>query len=380
MAFFMPADISYHQQLLEETEAFTNQTLAQVARHYDVTDEFPHEEMAYFFEKDYFSLLTSPSNEDLTAFFETIRMVSKKFAALASILLTQGFYAVVPIDKFGTEKQKEQYLKDLVTGKIYGGFGLTEENEYGDSCEIQTTAKETDGGWIINGEKKYISNALMADVLLIVATCQNADGMKGQGIFLVDAHSEGLNFSKPMDKMGIRSLPVASVTLENVRVSREALLGGAQNGAEQVIFIMNLMKLSVAMQAIGISQGSLEKGLEYMSLVRKFGNRLIDNPSTHQKMADIQTSIYSSEAFVRMIIKQNPQNSIEVAMAKLLTANVAVEATESIIQLTGGYGYMKDSEIERYIRDAKVTAIYGGSSNSQRRMITRPWLEGEKDN
>ncbi|MGP6140521.1 acyl-CoA dehydrogenase family protein [Jeotgalibaca sp. A127] len=379
MTSSMPSDHSKSQPFIEAVEEYANQTLAPIARHYDETDEFPHEEMRYFFQNGYFSLLTSNSAEDLSAFFETIRIVSKKFAALASILLTQGFYAVTPIAQFGTEGQKKKYLTGLVNGELYGGFGLTEENERGDSFYIHTTATETENGWVIDGVKKYISNAPIADLLFITAKCKQSDGTEELGIFLIDSKANGVKISEPMAKMGIKSLPVASVTLENVRVSRDSLLGDTLNGSAQVEFTMNLMKLSVAMQAVGISQGTFEKGLDYMSLVRKFGNRLIDNQSTQQKMADIKTSIYSSEAFVRMVIKEDTQNSIEVAMAKLLTANVAVEATESIIQLTGGYGYMKDSEIERYTRDAKVTAIYGGSSDSQRRMITKPWLEGQKE-
>lgn len=379
MSSSIPLDSAKRQKLLEEVEAYTEQKLASVARHYDDTDEFPHDEMAYFFEKGYFSLLTSDSNEDVSTFFETIRIVSTKFAALASILLTQGFYAVAPIAQFGTVEQKKKYLNSLVEGKLYGGLGLTEENERGDSFYLNTTATRTETGWVINGEKKYISNAPIADILLITAKCEQPDGSQELGIFLVDTKAEGVKISEPLEKMGIKSLPVASVFLENVAVANEALLGEAIDGMKQIEFTMNLMKLSVAMQAIGISQGTLVKGLDYMSLVRKFGNRLIDNQSTQQTMADIKTNIYSSAAFVRMIIKENPQNTIEVAMAKLLTANIAVEATESIIQLTGGYGYMKDSEIERYIRDAKVIAIYGGSSDSQRRMITKPWIEGKKD-
>lgn len=365
------------QQKLEEVEQYTEETLASIARHYDETEKFPHEPMQYFFQNSYFSLLTSNSEEDLTVFYETIRIVSSKFAALGSILLTQGFYAVAPLHQFGTEEQKAKYLPDLISGNSYGGFGLSEENDSGDPTYIHTLAVETAAGWTINGNKKYISNAPIANVLLVAARTKSLDGSDGTGLFIVETNTTGLSVTDPMEKMGIKSLPVASVQLQQVKVEKNALLGEALDGVDQVTFIMNLMKLAVAMQAVGISQGAFEKGLDHMSVVRKFGNRLIDNQSTQERMADMKTSIYSAEAFVRMVMTDT-QNSIEVAMAKLLTANVAVDVTEAIIQLTGGYGYMKDSEIERYIRDAKVTAIYGGSSNSQRRMITQPWIDGER--
>lgn len=361
------------QHKLEEVETYTEETIAGIARYYDETEEFPHEPMEYFFQNDFFSLLTSNSEEDLMVFLETIRIVSSKFAALGSILLTQGFYAVAPLHQFGTDEQKAKYLPDLISGKSYGGFGLSEENDSGDPTYIHTLAVETPLGWVINGNKKYISNAPLATVLLVAARTKSLDGSDGTGIFIIEADRIGLTVTEPMEKTGIRPLQVASVQLQQVEVAHDALLGNILEGVDQVTFTMNLMKLSVAMQAVGIAQGAFAKGLEHMSVVRKFGNRLIDNQSTQERMADMKTSIYSAEAFVRMVMTDT-QNSIEVAMAKLLTANIALQVTESIIQLTGGYGFMKDSDIERYIRDAKVTSIYGGSSRSQRRMITEPWV------
>ena len=361
------------QHKLEEVETYTEETIAGIARYYDETEEFPHEPMEYFFQNDFFSLLTSNSEEDLMVFLETIRIVSSKFAALGSILLTQGFYAVAPLHQFGTDEQKAKYLPDLISGKSYGGFGLSEENDSGDPTYIHTLAVETPLGWVINGNKKYISNAPLATVLLVAARTKSLDGSDGTGIFIIEADRKGLTVTEPMEKTGIRPLQVASVQLQQVEVAHDALLGNILEGVDQVTFTMNLMKLSVAMQAVGIAQGAFAKGLEHMSVVRKFGNRLIDNQSTQERMADMKTSIYSAEAFVRMVMTDT-QNSIEVAMAKLLTANIALQVTESIIQLTGGYGFMKDSDIERYIRDAKVTSIYGGSSRSQRRMIAEPWV------
>lgn len=361
------------QRKLEEVENYTEETIAGIARYYDETEEFPHEPMEYFFQNDFFSLLTSNSEEDVTVFLETIRIVSSKFAALGSILLTQGFYAVVPLHQFGTDEQKAKYLPDLISGTSYGGFGLSEENDSGDPTYIHTLAVETPLGWVINGNKKYISNAPLATILMVAARTKSLDGNEGTGIFIIETDSKGLSVTEPMKKTGIKPLQVASVQLQQVEVGHDALLGNVLQGMDQVTFTMNLMKLSVAMQAVGIAQGAFAKGLDHMSVVRKFGNRLIDNQSTQERMADMKTSIYSAEAFVRMVMTDT-QNSIEVAMAKLLTANIAVEVTEAVIQLTGGYGYMKDSDIERYIRDAKVTAIYGGSSNSQRRMITEPWV------
>lgn len=364
-----------HNEFLKEIETYTQNNLAPVAKEYDESGEFPTDLLPFFFENHSFKFLISDSKENLAVFLEAIRIVSTKFASLASILLTQGLYAVSPFYSFGTEKQKDINLKNLVHGNKLGGFAMTEDHSGSDLSYLETTAWETENGWTINGSKKYVSNAAKADLFLVVAKAKKLNGETGIGIFIVERSNEGLNISESMDKMGIKSLPVSSINLDKVSVPKDALLGETLNGEEQVEQIMNLMKLAVSMQAIGISQGSFEKGLHYLSLVRKFGNRLIDNQITQQTMADMNTNIHSAEAFTRYIILDNPQDTVEVAMAKILTSNTAIETTETIIQLTGGYGYMKDSEIERYVRDAKITAIYGGSSDSQRKIVAQPWLK-----
>lgn len=368
-----------HEELLSEIKEYTDTTLAEMAREFDDTEKLPEEAMAYFFQKDIFSLLTTDSNADLNAFLEIIRIVSTKFAALASILLTQGFYAVKPLHTFGTQAQKNQYLPALLNGQIMGGFGLTEKYGGSDLSYIQTEAIETKDGWLLTGEKQFISNAPIAEVFLVVAKTTRLDKPDAEelGIFLVDRENEGVTVSEKLDKMGIKSLPVASAEFKIVTLSQASLLSGEMDGWKQVEEIMNYIKLSISMQALGIAQGSFDTGMQHMQLVRKFGNRLIDNQSTQQEMAKISASIHATHAFILQIIQENPNQTLETAIAKLLTADLAINATETIIQLTGGYGYMKDSDIERYVRDAKVTAIYGGSSDSQMKTIAQPWLNNE---
>ncbi len=366
-----------HEPLLDEVKVYTKNILTPAAQAYDESGRFPSEFLSYFLEQEVFHLLTTESATDLAALLEIIRLVSTEFASLASILLTQGFYAVSPFYSFGTANQKEKYLEDLLNGRKMGGFGLTEESSGSDLSSLETTAWETEEGWTIQGGKQYVSNASVADVFLIVAKAYKLNGEKGFGLFIVDHSKEGVSITDPVDKMGIKALPVAALELNSVQVSQEALLGGRLDGVKQTEHIMNGMKLSVSMQAIGIAQGSFEKGLHYLGLVRKFGKRLIDNFSTQQTLAEMSTQIHAAEAFTKQVILRNAQATDEVAMVKILTAKVAIETTETMIQLTGGYGYMKDSEIERYVRDAKVTAIYGGSSEAQKKLVAAPWLDNE---
>lgn len=365
---------------LKNISDYVDKELSEKAKYYDETSEYPSEIVDYFFKKNIFSKLTSNDAKDLAFFLEVIRIISKKFASLASILLTQGFYGVIPFYHFASDQQRSKYLPDLIQGNKMGALALSEENKKeGSFSSLGTFARETKKGWEITGSKNYVSNATVADVFLIVAKTYQLNGSEGIGIFIVEKSMAGLKIMHPMDKMGVKSLPVSSITLDKVVVDKESLLGNDFRGNRKIDFIMNLMKLSVSMQALGISQGAFDKGLGYMRLERKFGNRLIDNLGTRQEMAKLKTNISSAESFLKKIILTNPQNKVEVSMVKLLTAEMSISTTEKIIQLTGGYGYMKESEIERFIRDAKVTAIYAGSSNSQMENISEPWINKNKE-
>lgn len=365
-----------YQALLQEVREYTNSELADVAQHFDSTEEFPETQLNQFLALDIFRLLLNEEDqgESLQAFMEVIRLVSKEFAAMASILLTQGTYAIWPLQRYGTKRQKDAYLEKLVSGQILGAFAMHEALDEGDLNLMRTTAIETADGWLINGEKETVSNSTKASLIFVVAKARKLNGDQSIGVFLVDADQEGIEIGKPTEKMGIRSLPVAPVLLKDVKIGKDAVLGGLLAGKEQVESIFTKMKLAIAMQALGISQGAFEKGLHYASLNRNFGKRLIDIENTQLVLADVKAKTFSSRAMLAQVALHYSDDPIHVAMAKLAASDTAIEVTEAIIQVTGGYGYMRNNDIERFVRDAKVTSIYGGSSTSQKKIIAKPWL------
>jgi butyryl-CoA dehydrogenase len=178
--------------------------------------------------------------------------------------------------------------------------------------------------------------------------------------------------------MGIKSLPVAGIDLTAVSLPKDALLGDKDSGLEQIQSILNRNRLSVAAQSLGIAGGALERGLQYVSYDRNLGKRLIDMQSTQFKLAEIETNIYASRALLLSVIDENQFDSRFVAMAKLAASDLAIETAESVIQMTGGYGYMRNNDIERFVRDAKITAIYGSSSSRLKRVIAEPWVNNVK--
>lgn len=365
--------------LFEEIIQYTNDELTQVTKHYDATEEYPTEYVDYFFKRDIFRLLLSEDSEteDFYTFIKIIQIVSKQFPALASILLTQGTYGVWPIHRFGTSAQKKQHLNPALSGENLIAYAYSEIE--GSNPELMMTeAVETESGWTLNGVKANVSNASVASTLIIAAKAMKQNGETCHGLFIVNAQTPGIEISEPIEKMGMKALPVSTLTLTDVHIEKDQVLGGILAGNEQNENLMNKMKLAVSAQALGIAQGSMEKGLLFTGYERQFGKRLIDLQMNQFRLAELETLIQATEAFIKQVVETNANNTSKVAMAKLMSSNVAIETTDTVIQITGGYGYMRNNDIERYVRDAKITGIYGGSSDSQKKIIAQPWLSKEK--
>lgn len=363
--------------MLEQVRTYSRKELKEVASRYDQTEEFPAEHIQYLIGLGILELMVVAEAERTASykeFLRIIRIVSKQFPAVGSILLTQATYGIWPLYNFGTTEQKATYLDKLIKGDMYASFAINEESVGSDLEELETVAIEKADHWEITGQKAYISNSPIASLFFIVAKTRSLDGQESHGVFLVDKTAEGLTVGPLENKMGIKSLPVAGLTIKSVKVPKENLLGGIIQGVKQVESVVNRNRLAISAQAIGISQGALERGLEYVSFERNFGKRLIDLQATQYKLADVQTRILSTRAFLLQTVDEAPFDTQQVSMLKLASSNVAIETTETIIDVTGGYGYMRNNEIERFVRDAKLTSIYGSSSNTQRKIIAQPWL------
>lgn len=366
-------------ELVRQVTDYSHKELAKAARYYDTVDKFPEEQMRQLFHMNVLPSLYKHLNEfTYHDFLSVIRLVSKNFPALGSILLTQESHCVWPISQFGTKKQQEEYLEKALTGDIYGCFALNEPITGSEIEEMKTVATQTKTGWVLSGKKDYISNSPIANVLLIASKTLKLDGTTGYAVFVIDKKTNGVKVGELEEKMGIKALPVASVILENVQVTDDQLLGGIADGLPQIKSILNRNRLAVAAQSLGIAGGALDRGLNYVSYDRNLGKRLIDMASTQFKLADIETGIFSARSLLMQVINLNQeQDERMVAMTKLTASNLAIDATESIINMSGGYGYMRNNDIERFVRDAKITAIYGSSSDRLRRIIARPWVENK---
>ncbi len=361
--------------ILTKIQAYAQTNLRSIAAEFDKSENFPTEASEQLIAWDLLRLPISVEKGGLGGaagdFLEAIRMISQEFAALGSIFLTQNCFGIWPMERFGTSMQKKKYFDQLVNGKLFGAFAFTEPQIGSNFDELSTTATFDSGSWIIQGEKSYISNATKAGIFYIVARIAASEDY---GIFIVPAETAGVTIGPLEAKMGIRSLPVASLQLTNVSVPDCQLLGGKIAAKTQTESILNHIRLAIAAQAIGISQGAFERGLTYVRKDRKFGQRLIDLPTTQYKLAEISAAIATTQALLRQIMHEDIEDTLSVSMVKLKASDLAIATTETIIQVTGGYGYMRENDIERYVRDAKVTAVYGGSSETQKKIISRQFL------
>ncbi|PKR78741.1 acyl-CoA dehydrogenase [Halalkalibacillus sediminis] len=280
-----------------------------------------------------------------------------------------------PIYYFGTEEQKEEFLKPLAEGKALGSFGLTEPNAGSDAGGTKTTAKKDGDDFIINGEKCYITNASFAKHIIVTAvTGKNDRGNNIISAIIVPTDTPGLTINSNYDKMGVRGSDTAEIVLEDVRVPQKNLLGDPDKGFKQFLHTLDGGRISIAALGLGIAQASLDKALAYAKERKQFGQPISSFQAIQFKLADMAMEVdLARNAIMKAAwLKDQGKNfTKEAAVAKLYATETAFRAANQAIQIHGGYGYMREYEVERYLRDAKLLEIGEGTSEIQRLIIAR---------
>ncbi|SFD77988.1 butyryl-CoA dehydrogenase [Lentibacillus persicus] len=280
-----------------------------------------------------------------------------------------------PIYYFGTEEQKERFLKPMAEGNALGSFGLTEPNAGSDAGGTKTTATEDGEDYIINGEKCFITNASYAKTIIVTAvTGKNDKGKNIISAIIVPTDSEGLTITSDYDKMGVRGSDTAEIVLNDVRVPKKNLLGDPQKGFNQFLYTLDGGRISIAALGLGIAQGSLDKALNYAKERKQFGKPISDFQAIQFKLADMAMEVELARNMVYKAawLKDNEKPfSKEAAYAKLYATETAFRAANQAVQIHGGYGYMREYEVERFLRDAKLLEIGEGTSEVQRMVIAR---------
>ncbi len=278
---------------------------------------------------------------------------------------------------FGNQEQKQKYLVPLAQGESFGAWGLTEAGAGSDASGTRTNAIKSNGGFIVNGSKNFITHAISCSTLVAVAVTDKEKGSKGISAFIFDKSMEGFRSDKKENKLGMRASETASVVFEDCYVPQENLLGNEGEGFLQAMKILDGGRISIAALSVGIAQGAFEAAVKYAKERVQFGQPIAEFQAIQFKLADMATQIEAARLLTQQAayLKDNDKRvTKQSAMAKLYASEVAVKVAEESIQIHGGYGYTKDYPAEKYWRDAKLCTIGEGTSEIQRLVIAKQLL------
>ncbi|MDN5710032.1 MAG: acyl-CoA dehydrogenase [Planococcus sp. (in: firmicutes)] len=375
----MNFDLTQEQQMIKKTmREFADKVVAPGAVERDRTKEFPKEA---FKQLSDMGMMGLPFDEayggagaDSTSFAIVTEELSRVCASTGITYSAHISLGGAPLSLFGTEEQKQKYLTPICSGESFGAFGLTEPNAGSDAGGTETRAVEDGDDWVINGSKVYITNASHAKHLAITAITGMNEGKKEISAIIVPTDAEGFTIIDNYEKMGLNASNTTELVLENVRVPKENLLGKRGEGFKQFLVTLDGGRIGIAAMAVGIAQGAFNKALAYAKERKQFGKTLSEFQVTQFKLADMAMKIELARNMVykaAWLKDQGRPFTKEASMAKLYASEMAMEVADEAIQIHGGYGYMKEYEVERYMRDAKLLEIGEGTSEVQRMVISR---------
>lgn len=375
----MHFDLSTEQAMLQRMiREFSDEVVAPGAIERDKTKAFPVE---IFKELSEMGIMGLPFPEkyggagaDTISFAIVTEELSRVCASTGITYSAHISLGGAPLHLFGTEEQKEKYLTPICTGESFGAFGLTEPNAGSDAGGTETTAIRENSEYVINGSKVFITNASYAKHLALTAITNRDGEHKEISAIIVPTDSQGFTIKSEYEKMGLNASNTTELILENVRVPEENLLGVRGNGFKQFLTTLDGGRIGIAAMAVGIAQGALNKSLQYAKERKQFGKPLAHFQATQFKLADMEVKIQLARTFVykaAWLKDQGRPFGKEAAIAKYYASEMAMEVCDEAIQIHGGYGYMKEYEVERYLRDAKLLEIGEGTSEVQKMVIAR---------
>lgn len=375
----MNFDLTSEQAMIKRTiREFAEEEVAPGAMERDKTKQFPTE---IFKKLGDLGMLGLPFPEefggagaDTVSFAIVTEELSRACASTGITYSAHISLGGAPINLFGTEEQKKKYLTPICTGESLGAFGLTEPNAGSDAGGTQTTAKEEDGEYIINGSKCFITNASYANQLALTAITGYNNGAKEISAIIVPTDASGFSVIDNYEKMGLNASNTTELVMENVRVPVDNLLGKKGEGFKQFLITLDGGRIGIGAMAVGVAQAAYEKALQYAQERHQFGKSLSKFQAIQFKLADMAMKIELARNMVykaAWLKDQGRPFSKEASMCKLYASEISMQVADQAVQIHGGYGYMREYEVERYMRDAKLLEIGEGTSEVQRMVIAR---------
>ena len=318
------------------------------------------------------------SDMDFLSYILAIEELSKVSAVVGVILSVHTSVCTNPIMQFGNGEQKDRYLPKLATGEYLGAFCLTESSSGSDAGSLKTRAVKSGDEYVLNGSKMFITNGGEADVYIVFASTDPAKKTYGITAFIVDKDTPGLIIGKDEKKMGLHGSRTVALTFENMKIPANNRLGEEGHGFKIAMANLDVGRIGIAAQALGIASASLEAATKYARERVQFGEPIANQQGVAFKIADMATSVEAAKLLVyraSWLRAEGLPCGKEASMAKLIASKAAVDCSIEAVQIFGGYGYTKDYPVERYFRDAKVTEIYEGTSEIQRIVISKHLLK-----
>jgi butyryl-CoA dehydrogenase len=390
-----------HLATREMVRQFARDEVAPIAAKYDATAKFPWESIRKMGE---LGLLGVPWPEDLggagldiLSFMIVIHELGKVDASHALTISAHTTLGTSPIVKFGTPEQKRRYVPFLASGKVMGGFGLTEPEAGSDAGGTRTTAVRRGNCYLLNGVKRFITHGSVGEIFVVTAVTDRSAGTRGISSFILTKETSdldetakvgvghepslipmpGFRAGKKEDKLGWRASDTAELIMEDVEVPIENRLGAESEGFINFMKTLDNGRIGIAALSLGIAEGALEQATHYTSVRKQFGQPIVNFQGVHFQLADMATEIEAGKHLMyhaAWLAQNGKPFGKEAAMAKLFCSELAMRATIAAVQLHGGYGYTKDYPIERFMRDAKICEIGEGTSEIQRIVIARQLL------
>lgn len=378
----MNFDYTETQLMIRETaRKFAQDEIAPSSIERDEKEEFPFDAVKKLGELGFMGMMVPEkwggSGLDMISYILAIEEISKVDASCGVIMSVNNSLVCYGLNEWGNDDQKERYLKHLASGKMLGAFALSEPEAGSDASNQRTVAARSGDHYVLNGTKNWITNGSTADVALVMATTDRSKGSNGISAFIVEKGTPGFNVSKKERKLGIRSSDTVSLAFEDCKVPIANRIGEEGFGFKFAMKTLDGGRVGIAAQAQGIAQACLDASINYSKQRKAFDKPIANLQAIQFKLADMATKVDAAQLLILKAgaLKEARKPFAQAAaIAKLFASKIAVESALEAIQIHGGYGYVREYLVERYLRDAKITEIYEGTSEIQRIVISRGLL------
>ena len=367
-----------HVMIRDMVRNFADNQVMPIARSLDEEEQFPSELVQKMGELGLMGMMVPEkyggSGLDMIAFATAIIELARADASVAITMAAHNSLGTIPLLLFGNDDQKTSYLPKLASGEILGAFGLTEPEAGSDAGATKTRAIKSNNDYVVNGGKIFITNAGEAGVLSFTAQVIDSGNNIGIAAFIIPTDTKGLEIGKKEKKMGWRASDTRQIYFKDMKIPSTAMLGKPENGFKTFLKTLTSGRISIGALSVGTALGAYEKALKYSIERSAFNKPIHEFQSIGFKLADMATAIEASKLLVyhaAWLKDQGKRINKEAAMAKLFASETAMDVTSEAIQIHGGYGYVKDYDVERYFRDAKILEIGEGTSEIQRLIISR---------